>query len=217
MPAVTAALRREFGWELRLTDPDLAVAKGAALYAAAHQTSLAEELRRSHGQLGVVTAGMVAGFAARLNLTLADAQQAVRQAGLKLVEGVSLPDSSPFASFPALVKDMAECVVRSVPELVHPGAGPFRLLERYVCTADQARRLDVVGVEAQSTEADKRAPSVTENARRDALKLLRRAVNDGVDLRDVALFHLVTMARELVPLSMTLVAAHNWIICTKPT
>jgi molecular chaperone DnaK len=34
MPAVGAALTREFGWALKLTDPDLAVAKGAALYAA---------------------------------------------------------------------------------------------------------------------------------------------------------------------------------------
>jgi molecular chaperone DnaK len=34
MPAVTEALQREFGWSPRLADPDLAVAKGAALYAA---------------------------------------------------------------------------------------------------------------------------------------------------------------------------------------
>jgi molecular chaperone DnaK (HSP70) len=34
MPAVSEALRKEFGWDPRLADPDLAVAKGAALYAA---------------------------------------------------------------------------------------------------------------------------------------------------------------------------------------
>jgi molecular chaperone DnaK (HSP70) len=34
MPAVSERLRKEFRWEPRLTDPDLAVAKGAALYAA---------------------------------------------------------------------------------------------------------------------------------------------------------------------------------------
>jgi molecular chaperone DnaK len=33
MPAVTERLRAEFGWEPKLHDPDLAVAKGAALYA----------------------------------------------------------------------------------------------------------------------------------------------------------------------------------------
>lgn len=34
MPAVAERLKREFSWEIRLDDPDLAVAKGAALYAA---------------------------------------------------------------------------------------------------------------------------------------------------------------------------------------
>jgi molecular chaperone DnaK (HSP70) len=34
MPAVADALKREFGWDPKLADPDLAVAKGAALYAA---------------------------------------------------------------------------------------------------------------------------------------------------------------------------------------
>lgn len=34
MPAVAERLKREFSWEPRLSDPDLAVAKGAALYAA---------------------------------------------------------------------------------------------------------------------------------------------------------------------------------------
>ena len=34
MPAVSERLKSEFDWEPRLTDPDLAVAKGAALYAA---------------------------------------------------------------------------------------------------------------------------------------------------------------------------------------
>jgi molecular chaperone DnaK len=34
MPSVSAALQKEFGWDPMLADPDLAVAKGAALYAA---------------------------------------------------------------------------------------------------------------------------------------------------------------------------------------
>jgi molecular chaperone DnaK len=35
MPAVSGSLKSEFGWDAKLSDPDLAVAKGAALYAAA--------------------------------------------------------------------------------------------------------------------------------------------------------------------------------------
>lgn len=169
-------------------------------------TSLAGELRQHYGQLGVMTAGTLDGFAAKLGLTRADTALAVKQAGLTLVEGITLPESRPAASFEALLKNMSECAVSSVPELVHPGAGPFSIIDRYACTNDPAKRLDVLAVDAQSAEADKRGVSATENARRAALKILRRALKDGVDLRDVALYHLVTIAREFVPLSMGMAA-----------
>jgi len=51
MPAVSAALRSEFGWDPRLTDPDLAVAKGAAFYAAG-QTVRYVEQDQAEGQPG---------------------------------------------------------------------------------------------------------------------------------------------------------------------
>jgi len=43
MPAVREALNREFGWNPKLADPDLAVAKGAALYAARQTLRLATQ------------------------------------------------------------------------------------------------------------------------------------------------------------------------------
>jgi hypothetical protein len=165
---------------------------------------LAEELRQGYGQLGVVTNGIVEKFAARLGLSWPQASQGVERAGLKLVTGLSLPESEPIGAFTALLKSLSECGVTSVPALVHPGAGPFKLVERYVCLADPAKRLDFVAVEAQSAEAEKRGISATENARRGALKILRKAVKDGVDLRDVALYHLVTIAREAAQLSVSL-------------
>ncbi len=42
MPAVTERLKREFSWEPKLADPDLAVAKGAALYAASQTVRYVE-------------------------------------------------------------------------------------------------------------------------------------------------------------------------------
>ena len=42
MPAVSERLQQEFSWEPRLTDPDLAVAKGAALYAAGQTVRFVE-------------------------------------------------------------------------------------------------------------------------------------------------------------------------------
>ena len=43
MPAVTAVLKKEFGWDPKLADPDLAVAKGAALYAAGQTVRFVEK------------------------------------------------------------------------------------------------------------------------------------------------------------------------------
>jgi len=48
MPAVGAALHKEFGWNPKLADPDLAVAKGAALYAAGQTVRYVE--KDSQGQ-----------------------------------------------------------------------------------------------------------------------------------------------------------------------
>jgi molecular chaperone DnaK len=42
MPAVKEALEREFGWSPKLAEPDLAVAKGAALYAAGQTVRIVE-------------------------------------------------------------------------------------------------------------------------------------------------------------------------------
>ncbi|HTT54726.1 MAG TPA: hypothetical protein VMH35_25310 [Streptosporangiaceae bacterium] len=170
-------------------------------------TSLAGELRQRYGQLGVVTAVSLDSFAGKLGLTRAETAEAVKQAGLTLVQGVTLPGTPPMAGAEALLKHMAECAVSSIPELVHPAAGPFSLIERYACRSDPNKRLDVLAVDAQLAEADKWAISATENARRAALKILRKAVKDGVDLRDLALYHLVTIAREYVPLSMSMAAA----------
>ena len=52
MPAVTEALHKEFGWNPRLSDPDLAVAKGAALYAAGQTVRYAEKEEGGSAQAG---------------------------------------------------------------------------------------------------------------------------------------------------------------------
>ena len=49
MPAVAEALKREFSWAPNLTDPDLAVAKGAALYAAGQTVRFVESGGESEG------------------------------------------------------------------------------------------------------------------------------------------------------------------------
>ncbi len=86
---------------------------------------------------------------------------------------------------------MGECGAASVPDLVHPGSGPFSIVERYECVSDKTKRLDTVAVTRQSDEVEKRGVSGADNARMRALRILRKADSDGVKLRDVALYHLV--------------------------
>ncbi len=169
-------------------------------------STLADELRHAYGPLGAVTADRAEALGKSLGLERAEALQAVSQAGLAVADPGALPQSKPIEQFTALLSAMAGCAVGSVPELVHPGSGPYRLLDRYECVADPAKRLDVAAVEEQSREADRRAISATENARRDALKILRTALKEGVSLRDVALFHLITIARDAAPLSAKMAA-----------
>jgi hypothetical protein len=169
-------------------------------------TVMAEDLRRRFGTLGVVSATMLDQFAAKLSLSSAQANQAAERAKLTVIGDVTLPAAEPIANFAALAKAMAECAVPSVPELVHPGAGEFRLVERYECLADPRRRLDAVAVEAQRSEADKRGISATEDARRKALTILSQALRSGVDLRDVALYQMVTIAQGSTGVSVDLAA-----------
>jgi molecular chaperone DnaK len=57
MPAVADRLREEFRWEPRLTDPDLAVAKGAALYAAGQTVRFVEPRAQTAGEADAAQPG----------------------------------------------------------------------------------------------------------------------------------------------------------------
>jgi hypothetical protein len=185
-------------WQARQSDQQKA--------AEASITVMGDDLRRLYGTLGVVTSGMLDQFATKLGLTAAQASQAAERAGLSVIGGVALPVTEPIGNFSALLNSMSECAVPSVPELVHPGSGSFRLVGKYECVTDSRKRLDAVAVEAEIANADKRGISATGDAQRSALRLLRNAVRDGVDLRDVALYHLVTIARESVSISIGIAA-----------
>jgi molecular chaperone DnaK len=63
MPAVSEALRLEFGWDPKLADPDLAVAKGAALYAAGQTVRYTDTEAGSASDQGAGTAEISPGIA----------------------------------------------------------------------------------------------------------------------------------------------------------
>jgi molecular chaperone DnaK len=65
MPAVSERLKQEFSWEPRLSDPDLAVAKGAALYAAGQTVRFVEaDGRARSGSSSAAADGRGAGLPA---------------------------------------------------------------------------------------------------------------------------------------------------------
>ena len=162
-------------WQARQSDAQQTAEKSIAV--------MADDLRRRFQTLGVVTSAMLGQFGGKLGLTTAQANQAAQRAGLSVIDGVSLPETGSIGNFDALAKAMAECAVPSVPELVHPGSGTFRLVERYECLADPRKRLDAVSVEAQRAAAEKLGISATDDARRKALTILSGALRAGVDLR----------------------------------
>jgi len=185
-------------WQARQSDAQQTAEKSIAV--------MADDLRRRFETLGVVTSAMLGQFGGKLGLTTAQANQAAQRAGLAVIDGVSLPETGPIGNFDALAKAMAECAAPSVPELVHPGSGPFRLVERYECLADPRKRLDAVSVEAQRAAAEKLGISATDDARRKALTMLSGALRAGVDLRDVALYQMVTIAQASTGVSIDLAA-----------
>jgi hypothetical protein len=157
---------------------------------------VATDLRHYYGPLGVVTSGTLDKFATKFNLTSGQTTQAAVTAGLRILAKVTLPEAEPIGNFTTLAKRMSECGAASVQDLIHPDAGPFSIIDRYVCLSDPDKRLDAVAVAEQTAEAERRAISATNNARLAALRILRKALLDDVDLRDVVLYHLMTVARQ---------------------
>ena len=162
---------------------------------------LARLLTQDHGALGVVTAAALEKAASSTGLSTAQAEQAARLAKLAVIPaGVTLPDAPPFSPtiFGELERELRDGNAVSVPDLVHPGAGPFRIMAGYECVGDRNRRLDAAAIEAQVKEAGKNTTRVN-TARAGALQKLKDAQARHIDLRDVALWHLMELVKEASP------------------
>jgi molecular chaperone DnaK len=109
MPAVAERVRKEYSWEPKLADPDLAVAKGAALYAAGQTVKLVVEAEADGGASGgaartgslpgpQASAAAIAAIAADTGL---DPEQVEKLTGKTIVNvlpkavGIKLADDKP--------------------------------------------------------------------------------------------------------------------------
>ena len=151
-------------------------------------------LKDANGAYGVVTRPYLVKYAERVSLDPTQALRAASEAGLEVVDDVALPDDPPIAQYGALEADLGIAGVSTVVELVHPDAGPFRILERFESVGNGALRLDLACVAKQVNEAGKRGTTQIWDARRSALNILRSAAEAGADLRLIVLYHLIQVA-----------------------
>jgi hypothetical protein len=156
--------------------------------------NLASLLKDSNGAFGVVTRSYLATCADRLSLDPAQAAQAASEAKLEVVDDVEIPSDPPVseAQYRALEGYMSVGQVSSVPELIHPGCRPFRIVTRFDSVTMPAANLDVAAVRTQEMDAQKKAVSANWDARRSALNILRSEAERGADLRKISLYHLAS-------------------------
>lgn len=158
--------------------------------------NLASLLKDSNGAFRVVTRSYLATCADRLSLNPAQAVQAAAKAELEVVDDVDIPPDPPIseAQYRALEGYLSVGQVSSVPELIHPGCRPFKIVTRFESVTIPAANLDIAAVRTQEMEAQKKAVSANWDARRSALNILRSEAEGGADLRKISLYHLANGA-----------------------
>lgn len=187
-----AELKAEYGeqmltqkwWQEQQCDRDAKAEQAIA--------SVTDDLRQNYGALGVVTAAVLLRFTESGNVTAAQAQKAAKQAGLAVVgDDVSLPEAEPIPQFRQLIQEMKTCGKVTVPDLVHPDSGPFRIMPHYVCERDKGKRLDLVAVQSQLEEVQNRGASPAGDAWVRALRILRTSLRSApVSLDALTQYHL---------------------------
>ncbi|MGA5301109.1 hypothetical protein ACPCHT_14340 [Nucisporomicrobium flavum] len=161
---------------------------------------LANELKDAFGSLGSVTRTQVNGVAKQYpQLDPADIDAAVRQAGLRVLDVVDLPESSGLdrAAYRALAQRLHEVGAPTIVQVLHPDLNrPYALVQAFAVNGRPELRLDEATLKTRIKEADTAADSPMLRARRAALRLLQTGVGAGADLRVVALYQVVEALLE---------------------
>ncbi|MBV9140102.1 MAG: hypothetical protein JO115_04165 [Pseudonocardiales bacterium] len=162
---------------------------------------LAELLRASHGELGVITRNQLRAAAAA-HPTLGDAEidQAAASARLRLVEPLELPKTAGMRGrLENLTTKLLTAGVDSIPRLLFPQLSTFGLLGAFTVTPPSPGRevgLSQQVAEQRAAELDTAPDSPVTRAQREAVGILVSAAKDGTDLTALALFHLLQPVRE---------------------
>ncbi len=160
--------------------------------ALARAERFAEDLAKAYGPVGRITRAQLDEIATHWpGLSPRGVDDAVRRAGLAVVDAIELPATSGLerSAYRSLLRLQEKLGVPTVVQVVHPAGAPFRLL------GPDAVSLDAATVRERAQEANRVADSAVVRARKEALGLLERAIVNGVDLRALALFQIVDLLR----------------------
>jgi hypothetical protein len=164
--------------------------------AAKNVGKIVDQLKSAHGQLGVVTQVSIDAVAAANGVASKQVSAAAQEAGLQVVGSRFLPEPPLKGKrFDTLEIKLQTCGARTIPGLLHPEAGEFRILDGFKSVADENLRLDLPIVKERFDAAQKTGVSVSNDAKRDALQILKTAAEEQSDLPQLALAHLVDLAR----------------------
>jgi hypothetical protein len=158
---------------------------------------LTQTLRKSFGELGLITAGqleatMRATFSA---LSPDEADQALARAGVSIRPPTELPKSSGLQHtvYRRLRTLLTDTQVATVVELLYSDVTSFQILDSFRATPAQPAGLTAQAVESATVRENKRAGN---QAAREALGILSHAAKAEIDLRELTLFHLLDGVRE---------------------
>jgi hypothetical protein len=191
-------LRTEYGEKMLQKSWWAAYADQRRQSAAGDVDKLVEQLKSAYGQLGVITQPSLDAAATRFGIPSSQAREALREAGLTVIGSRPLPDP-PIKDnrYEKIAVQLQTCGARTIPGLLHPNSGQFRLLDGYECLGDPSLRLDLPAVITQVKATEKLGVSTSNTARTAVLQLLKTAAGESVDITELALAHLVDLAREI--------------------
>lgn len=160
---------------------------------------LAQTLRVSFGELKLISPSQLEATmrAAYTALAPDEVDQALATAEISRTTPLELPKSSglPDTTYRALRQHLIDAQAASVPELLFGPLRSFRVLDAFSCQPAQPHGLAAKAVEDAVNRENRRSITASQ-ASRAALGVLSTAVRDGVDLRQLAVFHLLDSVRQ---------------------
>lgn len=157
---------------------------------------LAQTLRTGFGDLGLVSKGQLKALldAEFTSLAPAEVAKALVSASVSEADPVGLPQSSglPDVQYRELERGLLDADLGSVPELVHGPLKSFTVLHQFTSDPPHSAGLTARAVTEAVDRENRRSGN---QAARGALNILSTAAKGKVDLRELALFHLLEDVR----------------------